>query len=236
VEPDAEANPEVLATLRRWRQDTSSELGIPAYRVLTNATLRDVATHLPGNTAALLEIKGIGPATVENFGPSILAVVEHATRDRAEPDRQGSLLPGDESAGPNGRQETAATNAAQTDSPPQSEAVERPASAPKPKRPPHYWTWRLLKMGLTASECSEARGLEPPVVFDHALRAADAGWPVEPSWFLSEEKIAAIGQLIGSETPERIRPLLAQLPKGTRYEEVQYFLKARATEGAKGPE
>jgi hypothetical protein len=72
------------------------------------------------------------------------------------------------------------------------------------------------------------RGLEREVVLDHALRAADAGWTVDPGWFLSPESLQALGAVIGPETPERIRPLLAQLPAGTRYEEVQLFLKCRA--------
>ena len=43
----------------------------------------------------------------------------------------------------------------------------------------------------------------------------------------SPEIKAAIQQAVGDEPPEHIRPLLAQLPPGTRYEEVQLFLKCR---------
>lgn len=70
------------------------------------------------------------------------------------------------------------------------------------------------------------RGYEREVILDHALRAAEAGWQVELGWLLAAERIEQIAQVVGSEPPSRIRPLLAQLP-GVRYEEVQYYLKCR---------
>jgi ATP-dependent DNA helicase RecQ len=95
------------------------------------------------------------------------------------------------------------------------------------ERPSHYWTWRLLSAGLTVEECAAVRGYEREVLLDHALRAADAGWQVDPHWFLSADVIQQLTDTIGNGEPERIRPLLAKLP-GVRYEEVQLFLKCRA--------
>ncbi len=92
--------------------------------------------------------------------------------------------------------------------------------------PGHYWTWRLLSAGLTPEECMAIRGCERDVVLDHALRAAESGWPVEASWLLSGQAIALLAEVIGPEEPARIRPLLSRLP-GVRYEEVQLFLKCR---------
>jgi hypothetical protein len=89
----------------------------------------------------------------------------------------------------------------------------------------------VLSTGFSVAECMAIRGLEREVVLDHALRAADAGWPVDPGWFLSPESLQAFATIIGPEMPERIRPLLAQLPAGTRYEEVQLFLKCRGPYG-----
>jgi len=102
------------------------------------------------------------------------------------------------------------------------------AAAPGPVAGSHYWTWRVLASGFSVAECMAIRGLEREVVLDHALRAADAGWTVDPGWFLSAESLQALAAVIGPETPERIRPLLSQLPAGTRYEEVQLFLKCRS--------
>jgi ATP-dependent DNA helicase RecQ len=99
---------------------------------------------------------------------------------------------------------------------------------PPSDRPTYYWTWRLLQQGYSPEECAAIRRIEPEVVFDHVLRAADAGLPVDAHWLLSPAKIALLQEVIGPQSPPRIRPLLAQLPRGTRYEEVQLFLKWRS--------
>jgi hypothetical protein len=75
------------------------------------------------------------------------------------------------------------------------------------------------------------RGLAADVVLDHALRAADCGWPVQADWFLTPGLIGRLEKLIGNEPPARIRPLLARLPSGTRYEHVQLYLKCRQQAG-----
>jgi hypothetical protein len=85
----------------------------------------------------------------------------------------------------------------------------------------------LLCAGFTPDECAVIRGLDPQVVLDHALRAADAGLPIQANWFLSEEQIRQIDAVIGSPGVARIRPLLERLPRGTRYEAVQLVLKSR---------
>lgn len=101
------------------------------------------------------------------------------------------------------------------------------ARPPATSEPSHYWTWRLLSMGFSVNECMAIRSLEREVVLDHALRAIDSGWAVEARWFLSPEELATLEQVVGSGEPQRIRPLLTQLPAGLRYEDVQLFLKCR---------
>ena len=102
-----------------------------------------------------------------------------------------------------------------------------PATMPSAAQPSHYWTWRLLAAGFAPEECAAIRGLGVDVVLDHALRSSDCGWPVQAEWFLSPALLKRLEKLIGQEPPGRIRPLLARLPAGTRYEHVQLYLKCR---------
>jgi ATP-dependent DNA helicase RecQ len=102
-----------------------------------------------------------------------------------------------------------------------------PNDEPPAARPSHYWTWRLLSSGFPAEQCAAIRGLERETILNHALQAADAGWKVWPEWLLGPELLAALETVVGQDDPEQIRPLLSQLPPGTRYEEVQLFLKCR---------
>ena len=117
-----------------------------------------------------------------------------------------------------------------------NDAASHPATAENfstsETKPAHYWTWRLLDRGFTLDECVAIRGVARELILDHALRAIDSGWPVEARLFLSGEQIAAFETIIGPDDPTRIRPLLDRLPHGTRYEDVQLFLKCRRSRGA----
>ena len=99
--------------------------------------------------------------------------------------------------------------------------------APSVIRPQHYWTWRLLQSGFSVDECAAARGLHPQSVLDHVLRAIEEGWPVQSRWCLGPELLAAMAAVVGEDEPRQIRPLLAQLPPGTSYQQVEIFLKCR---------
>ena len=121
------------------------------------------------------------------------------------------------------------------DEPPEPETPPTPV-VNETVHPSHYWTWRLLAAGFSVSECEAIRSLEREVVMDHALRAIDSGWQVEARWFLPPEHLAALEKLIGAADPARIRPLLSQLPKGVRYEDVQLFLKCRRSPKPPGAE
>jgi len=103
---------------------------------------------------------------------------------------------------------------------------ESPAIPSDSAQPSHYWTWRLLAAGFSPAECAAIRGLDYGGVLGHALRAVESGWTVRAEWCLRPELVAALEAVVG-ENPGAIRPLLAQLPPGTRYEEVQLFLKCR---------
>jgi hypothetical protein len=124
--------------------------------------------------------------------------------------------------------ETASVKAA-TPPPVNSAASARlQEQTPSPvNRPSFYWTWRLLFQGFSAEECLAIRGITRETLLDQLFQAAENGWEVRAAWYLSADTIVALDALVGDQPPSQIRPLLAQLPPGTRYEEVQIYLKCR---------
>ena len=54
--------------------------GKPAYTVFDDKTLASIAQQLPGTLAELAQIKGIGPAKLEQYGDAVLSVIEEADR------------------------------------------------------------------------------------------------------------------------------------------------------------
>lgn len=72
--PD-EPDPDLLARLKEWRLEQAREAGLPAYCIVSNATMETLAAVRPQSEAALLRVKGIGPKTVETYGVDLLALL-----------------------------------------------------------------------------------------------------------------------------------------------------------------
>lgn len=105
-------------------------------------------------------------------------------------------------------------------------SVQRGQEAPH-QQPKHFWTWRLVQSGFSFAECQEVLKIDEDLVYDHLLRAAEEGYPFDIRWVLPAELIQELEQVIGPERPKRLREVFAQLPKGTRPEEVKLFLACR---------
>jgi DNA topoisomerase-3 len=70
------ALPELVDALRRWRLEEAKRHRQPAFRVLTDLTLLDIAARKPRTEAELAEISGIGPSRMERYGARILEIVK----------------------------------------------------------------------------------------------------------------------------------------------------------------
>ncbi len=65
----------IVERLRSWRLERSRQDGVPAYVVLHDATLRDLAATRPASLHELAAVKGFGPTKIERYGDDILAAV-----------------------------------------------------------------------------------------------------------------------------------------------------------------
>lgn len=69
------ADESLVERLRHWRRTRSQADGVPAYVVLHDATLRELASNRPTTIGELAAVKGLGPAKLERYGDDILQVV-----------------------------------------------------------------------------------------------------------------------------------------------------------------
>jgi RecQ family ATP-dependent DNA helicase len=60
--------------LRQWRLGEANKLGVRAFHILGNKTLRLVAQANPRTISELLSVPGIGPGKAENFGAAICQI------------------------------------------------------------------------------------------------------------------------------------------------------------------
>jgi len=69
------ANASLFDTLRQWRGQTAREQGVPAYVILHDRTLHELAARQPRSLEDLLGISGIGEAKVGRYGTALLELM-----------------------------------------------------------------------------------------------------------------------------------------------------------------
>ncbi|CAN5141463.1 DNA helicase RecQ [soil metagenome] len=65
----------LFEALRAWRSTTAKTMGVPAYVIFHDATLREIAVRRPAALADLDGIAGIGQKKLDNFAEGLLEVV-----------------------------------------------------------------------------------------------------------------------------------------------------------------
>ncbi len=65
---------ELWDKLRAWRLEEAKKLGVRAFHILGNKTLRAVAIEEPRTPEELMAVSGIGPSKVEKFGAAICRI------------------------------------------------------------------------------------------------------------------------------------------------------------------
>ena len=66
---------DVVARLRTWRSERSREDGVPAFVVLHDSTLRELAAAKPQTHGELASVMGLGPVKVERYGDELLELL-----------------------------------------------------------------------------------------------------------------------------------------------------------------
>ncbi len=72
----------IAEALRRWRRTEAASRSVPAYVILTDATLLSLAELRPGDEQGLRAVNGIGAAKVARYGEAVLRII-------ADPDAVG---------------------------------------------------------------------------------------------------------------------------------------------------
>jgi ATP-dependent DNA helicase RecQ len=65
----------LAAALRAWRTSRAREDGVPAYVVLHDSTLTELASRRPQSRSELSAVRGLGPTKVDRYGDDLLAVL-----------------------------------------------------------------------------------------------------------------------------------------------------------------
>jgi ATP-dependent DNA helicase RecQ len=124
VASQAAPDPGLVSLLKSWREAKRQSLNVPAYVILTNAVIDELARARPTTLADLARVKGIGAKKAEQFGGEILAVLGPRTKPAATPPATTAAPPAP----------TAPTRTTQGE--PSPPAAATPTPSPTPAKPP----------------------------------------------------------------------------------------------------
>lgn len=82
------ADPELLARLRRLRGKVAEIKGVPAYIIFNDASLRDMAEKMPTSEAQFRRLYGVGSVKTEKFGRKFMDEIEAFLSERGMAPKQ----------------------------------------------------------------------------------------------------------------------------------------------------
>jgi ATP-dependent DNA helicase RecQ len=65
----------LLAKLKTWRLEQAREQAVPAFVILHDSTLNELAARRPTSLHQLATVSGIGTRKIERYGVTLLAVL-----------------------------------------------------------------------------------------------------------------------------------------------------------------
>ena len=68
-------HPKLFEDLRAWRLAEARKKGVPAFRILTDRVLYAICEEQPSSESSLLQVPGMGPKLVKQYGEEILGQI-----------------------------------------------------------------------------------------------------------------------------------------------------------------
>nr|WP_067056618.1 DNA helicase RecQ [Mucilaginibacter sp. L294] len=184
---------ELLADLRKKRQEIAIGENLPAYIILSDATLLEVAIYLPQKMDELRLISGFGDVKLAKYGREFLAIINAYSVEK-------------------GLSSRITQKAAKR---------ERKAKPKKSKISDTFKvTFDLYKQGKTVPEIANERGLSPTTIEGHLSRFVQTG-ELDVHEFVNEAKIPAIKNAVESYGSEMLSPLKEVLGDAYTYGEIK---------------
>ncbi|MEB0263457.1 MULTISPECIES: DNA helicase RecQ [unclassified Mucilaginibacter] len=184
---------ELLANLRQKRQEIAIGENLPAYIILSDATLLEVATYLPQKMDELRLISGFGDVKLAKYGREFLAIVNSYSEAKGLPSRIKQ----------------------------KSAKRERKPKIKKGKLSDTFqFTYNLYKEGKSVTEISHERGLSPTTIEGHLSRFIQTG-ELDVFEFVNENKIPAIKDAVESYGSAMLSPIKEVLGDAYTYGEIK---------------
>lgn len=184
---------ELLSALRQRRQEFAINENIPAYIILSDASLQEMATYLPQKMDELRLISGFGDVKLARYGREFLELIANYSKAKGLESRITTRKRSQKKAPKAKRSKTSDTNKASLE---------------------------LYQQGLSVQEIAKERGLSPITIEGHLTAFIQTG-ELDVSTFVVANKIPAIQNAVESYGVERLAPLKEVLGDAYSYGEIK---------------
>ena len=176
-------NTNVFDALKEWRTQVASVAGVPAYVVMYDRTLAELANALPEKTSELDSIHGLGPVKIEKYGQALLDVI-HSSRN-ASNSRFDSIA-----------KETEA---------PILEPVKKKKEKKEKEKKEKTWviTYKMYKEGKTVMQIAQERSLTETTILGHLARYVESG-DIDVHKLVSNDVIEKVSAYMSSRNGEAV--------------------------------
>lgn len=217
--PVSPLDEELKTRLVRFRRKRSAALDVPAYRILTNATIARLIEIRPRTVTELETVSGIGPATIEQFGHDLVELIVETCSEgeagggeavAASDSGDATDVGGGEDSGVAGGRRLAggpvvADGPGAGSEPEGDRGVLQRVTGTGGGDGSGYWTWRLFRDGYSAEQIAEIRGVDWGRLVEDLVAAAEAGHAVDPGWVTDPEVRGRLEELRAAATRLRSR-------------------------------
>ncbi|BBO82641.1 helicase [Desulfosarcina ovata subsp. sediminis] len=202
------AHADLFQRLKNWRSRKAGESGVPAFQVMHQKPLVQIAVHLPDTLDALKQIQGIGPQLAKRYGEELVAMVADYRRQH---NIETVTLP---------------------DPPPQEAKRQAPPSSRDGGT--RQVSLELFEKGATLDQIAETRGLAVSTIEGHMAHHVETGTVAVERLVPSAEKRRVIQAAFDQAGAASLRTVKEIMGEATSYAElkfVQAHLKFLSADG-----
>lgn len=185
---------DLLKELRSIRFDIAKHENLPAYVILSDATLLELASYLPQSMDELRHISGFGDVKLARYGREFLAPVKSYSQAHGLTSRMQQKQ-------------------RKPDRKPRRERVAGPNDTSRE-------TFKMFREGMSIAQIANLRNLAPTTVEGHLTNFIQTG-DLDVSQFVSHEKLLVIKDAAEKYGDERLAPLKEVLGDDYSYVEIK---------------
>jgi ATP-dependent DNA helicase RecQ len=187
--------------MKQLRNAMAHGENVPAYLILSDSTLMEIATYLPLTKSDLARISGFGTYKVERYGNAFLELVQDYCRDH----QLETLIQQKQ---------------------PKRERTSRAGSPKSSVNDSSKISLEMIKEGKTIAEIAEVRALAISTIETHLIKFIESG-ELTINELVSREKQNAIAQALGLLGSVGLKILKDNLPDTISYGEIRMVITAR---------